>query len=229
VTLTAAGTHPTTGYKVELEPHPMILVPPHWTLYHLAPAGMTGQIVTPFSVTTQFHAEGTVKEVVITDKIGRHVVQVAQQAAAGQNTTPGAKEILATIMESGSTNTYAYNIVIHNDGSASVVIRGTLDSMVETRQYPAGTIDTKTLLALLREIGDVSRIPTGPCAKSASFGTTTQISYAGKTSGDLQSIPQQATGVDPALLQASKNLYSFVQTIPSQLKINVMRAGTAAA
>jgi hypothetical protein len=82
VTITAEGTHPTTGYKVELDHDPILSFPPQWTLYHIAPVGVTGQIVTHFSVTTQFHAEGTVKEVIIADKTGRHAVQVVQKAGA---------------------------------------------------------------------------------------------------------------------------------------------------
>jgi hypothetical protein len=76
---------------------------------------------------------------------------------------------------------------------------------------------------LLAEIGDVGKIPTGGCAKSASFGTRTQITYAGKTSGDLQCVRQQATGGDEAPLQASKELSKLVQTTLSQLKVNDRR------
>jgi len=141
-------------------------------------------------------------------------------------TNQGTEGILATIINSGSTNTSGYTVVIHNDGSASSVIRGKLDPMVETREFPPGTIDTKTLLCLLTAIGDVSAIPTALCAKPVSFATTTTISYAGKTSGDLQSIPQQASGGDQALLQESKDLYGFVQTMLSQLKINDMRVSS---
>jgi hypothetical protein len=94
--------------------------------------------------------------------------------------------------------------------------------MIETREFSPGTIDTKTLRSLLAAIGDVSKIPTGLQVKPASFASTTTISYAGKTSGDLQSIPQEESGVDQALLQESKDLYSFVQAILKQLKINNM-------
>jgi hypothetical protein len=79
------------------------------------------------------------------------------------------------------------------------------------------------LRRLLTEIGDVSRIPTGSCAKSVSFGTRTQINYAAKTSGDLQCIRQRASGVDQAPLQASEALRAFVQKTLGQLKINDSR------
>jgi len=138
-------------------------------------------------------------------------------------TEQGVEGNLATIVESGSSNTCGYQVVIHNDGSATEVIRGKMDAIVARRKFPPGTIDTKTLLSLLTEIGDVSTIPTGFCVKPVSFATTTTISYAGKTSGDLQSIPQYASGGDQALLQASKDLDRFVQTTLSQLRTNDMR------
>ena len=151
-------------------------------------------------------------------------------ATAGQETKPDVEGTLATIIQSRSTNTRAYKVVIHNDGSATAEISGaSSDFRIEparSQPFPPGTIDTKTLRRLLTEISDVSRIPTGPCAKSVSFGTRTQISYAGKTSGDLQCIRQQALGGDQALLQASEDLGRFVQTTLSQLKINDRRVSS---
>jgi hypothetical protein len=134
----------------------------------------------------------------------------------------GVEGNLAIIIQSRSTNTRGYKVVIHNDGSATAEISGgSLASRIEPRsqQFPPGTIDTKTLQRLLTEIGDVGRIPTGGCAKSVSFGTRTQITYAGKTSGDLQCIGRQASGADQGSLQASKDLGRFVQTTLNQLKI----------
>jgi len=148
-------------------------------------------------------------------------------ATAGQETKQGVEGNLATIIQSGSTNTRAYEVVIHHDGSATAEISGArFASRIEpprSQQFPPGTIDTKTLRRLLTEIGDVSRIPTGGCAKSVSFGTRTQITYASKTSGDLQCIRQQASGVDQALLKASEDLGRFVRTTLGQLKINDKR------
>lgn len=146
---------------------------------------------------------------------------------ANQETKQSVEGILATIIQSGSTNTRGYKIVIHNDGSASEEINSaSSDSRTEpplSQRFPPGTIDTKTLRRLLMVIGDVSRIPIGACAKSVSFGTHTQINYANKTSGDLQCIQQPALGGDQALLQASEDLARFVQTSLRQLKIDVRR------
>ena len=147
--------------------------------------------------------------------------------AAGQETEHGVEGNLATILQSGSTNTRSYKVVIHNDGSATAEISGApairKSEPATSQQFPPGTINTKIMRRLLAEIGDVGKIPTWGCAKSASFGTRTQIAYAGKTSGDLQCVRQQASGGGEAPLQASKELSKFVQTTLSQLKINDRR------
>jgi hypothetical protein len=152
------------------------------------------------------------------------------QATAEQEVKQGVEGILATITQSRSTNTRGYEVVIHNDGSATAEIGGANFGLrtepSRSQQFPPGTIDAKTLRRLLIEIGDVSRIPTGGCAKSVSFGTRTQITYASKTSGDLQCIRRQASDVDQAPLQVSEDLGRFVQTTLGQLKINDRRVGS---
>lgn len=151
-------------------------------------------------------------------------------AGAGQQTEPSGAGDLATIIQSGSTNTRAYTVVIHNDGSATAEIGGAGFGLrpepPRSQQFPPGTIDTKALRRLLTKVGDVSRIPTGNCVKSVSFGTRTQISYAGRSSGDLQCIRPQASASDPALLQASQELSRFVQATLGQLRIHSMRLGS---
>jgi hypothetical protein len=149
-------------------------------------------------------------------------------AAAEQET--GVKGILATITQSRSTNTLDYRIVIYDDGSAAAEIGGASSALrtepSRSQKFPPGAIDTKALRRLLTEIGDVSKIATGGCAKSVSFGTRTQITYASKTSGDLQCIRQQASDGDQVPQQASEDLGRFVQTTLVQLKINDRRIGS---
>ncbi len=153
------------------------------------------------------------------------VTPAAPAASTGQKANPGAEGILATIIQSGSTNSRAYKVAIHNDGSATVEFDdASSDSRGEPpQQLPHESIDVVTLRRLLTEIGDVSRIETGGCAKSASFGTRTQISYAGKTSGDLQCILHEALGGDQVLLDSSEDLGRFVQSVLSHLKIDSRR------
>lgn len=155
------------------------------------------------------------------------VTPESQAPSTEHGRKPSAKDDLATILQSGSTNTRAYRVVIHNDGSATADISGAgslqRSEPPQTQRFPPGTINTKQLRHLLAGIGDVSKIPTGGCAKSVSFGTRTQIMYAGKTSGDLQCIRQQAPDGDQAPLQASEDLGKFVQATLSQLKVNDRR------
>jgi hypothetical protein len=143
--------------------------------------------------------------------------------ALGQEAQISAEGILATILQSGSTNTRAFQLFIRNDGSATVQFGDAKSDPPQAQRLPSGTVDATTLRRLLTEIGDVSRIPTGDCAKSASFGTRTQISYAGKTSGDLQCILHEALGGDQMLLDSSEDLGRFVQSTLSQLKIDNRR------
>ncbi len=155
---------------------------------------------------------------------GKHAREPPGHGDSGTEIKQSVEGILATITQSRSTNTRGYKVVIRDDGSATAEIDGASLALPtepsRSQQFPPGAIDTKTLRSLLTEIGDVSRIPTGGCAKSVSFGTRTQITYAGKTSGDLQCIRQQASNVDQAPLQASEALGRFVQTTLGQLKIN---------
>jgi hypothetical protein len=145
----------------------------------------------------------------------------SQATTADQETKPGVAGDVVTIIQSDSTNTIGYNLVIRSDGSAAgMVINSSTRAVVVRREYPPGTIDAKKLQRLLTAIGDVSKIPIGVCMKSASFGTTTKISYAGKVSGDLQCIPHQGSGGDEALLQSSEDLAAFVRTIQHQLKLD---------
>jgi hypothetical protein len=144
---------------------------------------------------------------------------------AKQDASRGAEGILATILQSGSTNTRAYKVAIHNDGSATAEFN---DPRSDSRnappqRFPAGTVDVLTLQRLLIEIGDVSRIRTGECAKSTSFGTRTQISYAGKASGDLQCILHESLGGDQLLLHSSEDLGRLVQRVLGQLRIDSRR------
>jgi hypothetical protein len=146
-------------------------------------------------------------------------------------TTPTAKNVLTTILQSGSTNSRGYRVVIRTDGSATVELgspRGRLninreDSTQEKPQeFPPRSVDAKALHHLLEEIGDVSKIPTGGCAKSVSFGTRTQIVYAGKTSGDLQCV-RQASSTSGTSFEQAEQLAKMVREILQKLKVNDRR------
>jgi outer membrane murein-binding lipoprotein Lpp len=120
--------------------------------------------------------------------------------------------LLTTIENSGSTNAQPYTVKIFEDGSAAVTGPGRTE-----QDSGAGTVDAAGLKTLLQTIGDVSQL-TGHCGKSVSFGTTTEITYNGKTSGDISCI---STG-------SGHDLYLSVAQIESQLKIGMINRHTLA-
>ena len=123
-------------------------------------------------------------------------------------TTQSGDGALATI--TGCTSSCTYTIDLQSDGSALTTTFGTGHALVMKQNFPAGTIDSKRLLSLLAPIGDVVKIPTAEM----------EITYAGKKSGNLHSIPSHAPKVDEALLKASKKLAKFLDKVLSELKIS---------
>ena len=96
---------------------------------------------------------------------------------------------LVVITNSGSTNTPESTLTINTDGSGSLMYHkdttaGNSNRFVD-KTFPAGTFKVAQLKNLLAQIGDVSAIPDHGCIKSISFGSTTTITYLGKTSGDI--------------------------------------------
>ncbi|MEJ0021448.1 MAG: hypothetical protein WDN47_02565 [Candidatus Doudnabacteria bacterium] len=124
---------------------------------------------------------------------------------------PSSVTSLALINNSGSTNALPFAIRIFSDGSASALVQSN-----PGQDFKAGTIDTKNLLSLLQKAGDVSKLKEH-CVKSVSFGTSTIITYNGKTSGDISC---STTG-------AAKDLYDFINQIEQQLKISANRLQSA--
>ena len=121
-------------------------------------------------------------------------------------------KLLAKINESGSTNTAPYSISINEDGSGIVAVEGK-----PTKSFAAGTADAQTLKNLLGQIPDISLVTTGICAKYASFGSETTITYNGKTSGDIScAIPN---GSPQPVLDLSK----FINNLELKLQINTSR------
>ena len=107
---------------------------------------------------------------------------------------PPSGDTLATIRNSGSTNTPGWTLAINTDGSGAITYdqtRRTGFGHYENKAFTAGTFDSEQLETLLAQIGDVSTIPNRGCIKSVSFGSTTTITYQGKTSGDLTCLSQE--------------------------------------
>jgi len=86
----------------------------------------------------------------------------------------------AVIANSGSTNTAGYRIVVATDGRAQIT-QGTT-----TRSLTIPAALATQFYTDLAAAGPLDAMPARSCMKSASFGTTTVVTYAEKTSPDLQ-------------------------------------------
>lgn len=101
----------------------------------------------------------------------------------------------AVIINSGSTNTMGYKISISADGNGSVTLQGrtgTPSSKPKSFQLPAATAT--------RFFGDLAaarkeNAPPIPCMKSASFSSTTHVTWQDWTSPDLE-CPQKTSAGD---------------------------------
>ena len=112
---------------------------------------------------------------------------------------PGA----AIIRNSGSTNSAGYTLVIAPDGAATV---GGYEGY--TRKTVAG-VQTRWLFARLGDAGPLDSLGLEHCIKSASFGTSTRITWQGTTSGDI------SCTADPT----SRELTRTIEVIVKQLAI----------
>ena len=121
---------------------------------------------------------------------------------------------LVVITNSGSTNTPAFTLTIHQDGSGKLTYQkgshAERFARFKDKTFPAGTFDSQQLSSQLSGIKDVSTIPNHNCLKSASFGSTTTVTFQGKTSGDLSCLSNQDT---PVFL----DLKDTVQKISTQI------------
>ena len=76
VFLWAKGTTPTPNYAVWIEPSPIAVFPPEFSLYWQAPGGVQVELMTPFVVQTIFYAKGPVATITVHDADGAHKVVV---------------------------------------------------------------------------------------------------------------------------------------------------------
>jgi hypothetical protein len=95
----------------------------------------------------------------------------------------------AVIVNSGSTNSYGYTIAVGPDGSATATLQ-------ERGGAPAGAPKAFALSAATtaRFFADLAAARKGnaadvPCMKSASFGSTTHVTWQGWVSPDLSCPP----------------------------------------
>ena len=100
----------------------------------------------------------------------------------------------ATIVNSGSTNSYGYSIQVAASGKASATLQAKGAAVPNTAKTftlaPATVARFFEDLAAARK-GNAESIP---CMKSVSFGTTVHITWQGWVSPDLSCPPKDALG-----------------------------------
>ena len=97
----------------------------------------------------------------------------------------------AVIVDSGSTNTSGYRIQVWSDGSASIVLQKRGVTQGASKPFAITPSVTTQFFANLKAVR-TANVNTLPCMKSASFGTTTRVSWHGWTSPDLDCPSDQA-------------------------------------
>jgi hypothetical protein len=96
----------------------------------------------------------------------------------------------ATIVDSGSTNTTGFRIVVQRSGKAACVITPAkfarrADEKSSTKQQQLSHALVNRLFSDLEAVRPLSSIPEPRCMKSASFGTTRTIEFGGEKTPDL--------------------------------------------
>jgi hypothetical protein len=85
----------------------------------------------------------------------------------------------ALISNSGSTNTLPYTIALRPDGSAVVTVGAA------TRRQSVPRADAAELFAELRDAMPLGGLTHAHCMRSASFGTSTTVTFGGEATPDL--------------------------------------------
>ena len=112
----------------------------------------------------------------------------------------------AVIVDSGSTNTQGYKIEVWSDGTASLAMPGPSGSAQSAPK--SFTIPAETTTRFFSDLAAARKVRTATevCMKSASFGTTTHVTWQGWTSPDLDCPPN-----DPAIAALVKDVSAIRQ------------------
>lgn len=110
-------------------------------------------------------------------------------AAAGWGQSPR-HQGNAAIVDSGSTNTNGFRIVVDQSGKtqSTVALRGPQARTGESPAATPGTIPAAVAERLYSDLNaawPLSSLPSQHCLKSASFGTRLTIEFDGQTTPDL--------------------------------------------
>jgi len=94
---------------------------------------------------------------------------------------------------SGSSNFSGYRVIIDADGQVSVMSRGrnSRNTAFQNGQYTLPVGEVKKLVSDLEAVMPLSGLESIGCAKSASFGTSTFVTFKDQTSPDIQCVKGQ--------------------------------------
>lgn len=131
----------------------------------------------------------------------------------------------AIITNSGSTNTLGYAIKVWSNGNAQITMKGS----TATREF---RIDDDLVARLFNDVKGARANPgvPGHCMKSASFGTTTAISWHDYNSYDLQCPPQTSEvatlAQDVKLVEAAANIDTRLRRFPLPHEVRMIPTAT---
>jgi hypothetical protein len=99
----------------------------------------------------------------------------------------------AVIVNSGSTNSIGYKIQVWSDGSAAITTQNGSNSPAAAKTFTVSAATTSRFFADLAAArkDDAKSVP---CMKSASFGTSTHVTWQGWVSPDLDCPPKGSLG-----------------------------------
>lgn len=132
------------------------------------------------------------------------VIAVSTASIQAKHHSQDNADLLVIITNSGSTNTPGATVAVNKDGSGTIAYNRDNDPRFNKyvdKTFPRGTFDVSQLAHMLAQIGNVETIPKHHCIKSVSFGSTTTITYQGKTSGDISCRSKE----DPQIYQDLAN------------------------
>lgn len=119
----------------------------------------------------------------------------------------------AVIVDSGSTNTSGYRIQVWSDGSASIVLQKRGVTQGVSKPFAVTPSVATQFFANLKAVR-TANVNTLPCMKSASFGTTTRVSWHGWSSPDLD-CPSDRAVLNALVASVSKiRAASGIGTLP---------------
>jgi hypothetical protein len=129
-----------------------------------------------------------------------------------ERSAAAAKSPHIVITNSGSTNMPGSTLTINHDGSGTLTYEKEVPGLTlkhgTNKTFTAHTFDIGQLEQLLNEVGGADHIPNHGCLKSVSFGSSTTITYQGKTSGDVSCISHKDTKIHQDIAHLVLHLYN---------------------